>query len=225
MGDGGDQSVAAKIFIYGFWKLSPSRLSKPLNSLQRQAGERFERHISAKSEKSFTMAISKLTDHSPAADRSKVRKLGFIAIIGSLFVAGPTAATSSATPPSSLLLSKYKGKVVYLDYWASWCGPCKVSFPYMQQLSQKYGEKGFVVVTVNVDKSRAKADNFLVKNKITLPVVYDPNGATAKALSVKDMPTSFLIGRDGRIRHVHKGFFAAKKAEYQSHITELLNEK
>ena len=135
----------------------------------------------------------------------------------------PLAAT--AADAGSLDLSQYRGKVVYLDFWASWCGPCKLSFPYMQKMTAKYPASDFVVLAVNVDKSRPKADAFLAQVGNRLPVVYDPAGAIATKYSVKEMPTSVLIGRDGRVRQVHKGFFLAQTPEYEAHIAELLNEK
>jgi thiol-disulfide isomerase/thioredoxin len=145
-----------------------------------------------------------------------------LAAIAAVLALAPTAHAADAGP---LDLGKYKGKVVYLDFWASWCGPCKLSFPYMQRMTAKYPASDFVVLAVNLDKSRPKADAFLADVGSRLPVVYDPAGAIATRYAVKEMPTSVLIGRDGRVRHVHKGFFLDKAPEYEAHITELLNEK
>jgi cytochrome c biogenesis protein CcmG, thiol:disulfide interchange protein DsbE len=124
----------------------------------------------------------------------------------------------------SLNLSSYKGKVVYLDFWASWCGPCKQSFPYMKGLVQKYGPNGFVVVTVNLDRSRPQAEAFMHKIGVTLPVTYDSGGVIAKQYKVSDMPTSILIDRQGRVRFTHKGFHSNEQSTYQVHINLLINE-
>ena len=119
-------------------------------------------------------------------------------------------------------LAAYKGKVVYLDFWASWCTPCKLSFPWMKDLQRSYGEKGLVVVAVNVDRDRAAASAFLHDTPATFPVVYDPEGKIAQSFDVKDMPTSVLIGRDGAVHFVHQGFTTAREGEYMAHVASLL---
>ena len=138
-----------------------------------------------------------------------------------------TSSAYAATPltAESFNLDQYKGKVVYLDFWASWCGPCKFSFPYMEQQSYLYRDKDFVIITVNLDKSNEKAQAFLRDVNTKLPVVFDPNGVLAEKYAVKDMPTSILFDRTGKLRTVHQGFFRDKEREYTAHILELLNEK
>jgi thiol-disulfide isomerase/thioredoxin len=135
------------------------------------------------------------------------------------------ASAQAAPNVGGLDLSTYKGRVVYLDFWASWCGPCKLSFPYMQTMTSRYPGSDFVVLAVNLDQDRAKADAFLKQVGGRLPVVYDPTGAIARGYSVREMPSSVLIGRDGRVRYVHKGFFPAQTKEYEAHIAELIGEK
>ncbi len=126
---------------------------------------------------------------------------------------------------AGLDLAPYKGKVVYLDFWASWCNPCRESFPWMNGLQETLASKGFVVIAVNVDHDRALADRFLQQNPAQFKIVYDSEGAIAEQYDFKDMPTSILIGRDGKVRYVHAGFFPEKKRTYLAHINELLNEK
>ena len=128
-------------------------------------------------------------------------------------------------PAPVLDLSPYKGKVVYLDFWASWCAPCRISFPWMSQTQVAYERQGLVVIAVNVDHDRALADDFLNRNTSQFKVVYDQAGALASAYNIKAMPTSVLIDRDGKIRYVHSGFFENQENVYRSQITELLNEK
>ncbi len=140
----------------------------------------------------------------------------------SVVALGPALADNR---PGQLDLAKYKGKVVYLDFWASWCGPCRLSFPYMELLRSAYARKEFVVIAVNVDHSRERADAFLNQVGGNVPVVYDPKGVIAAKYHVSEMPTSVLIGRDGRVRFVHQGFFETKTPQYESHIEELINEK
>ena len=131
----------------------------------------------------------------------------------------------TATQAASLDLAPYKGKVVYLDFWASWCAPCRQSFPWMNQLQQAYGPKGFVVIAVNVDHERDLADEFLRQTQPNFKIVYDASGEIASTYRFKDMPTSVLIGRDGKVRFVHQGFFPEKEDLYASHISALINER
>lgn len=147
---------------------------------------------------------------------------GFTAALLALSAAGAQAAAPD--PLDALHLERYRGKVVYLDFWASWCGPCKQSFGFMKDLSQRYPARDFVIVTVNVDRNKAAADRFLAQVGSSLPVVYDSKGAIAKSYQVSDMPTTVLIGRDGKLRYRHKGYFPARKAEYEAHIAELVKE-
>lgn len=131
----------------------------------------------------------------------------------------------AAPGATGLDLAPYRGRVLYLDFWASWCGPCKLSFPYMQSMVSRFPPGDFAVLTVNLDRERAKADLFEKQVQNRLPVVHDPKGEIAKAYAVKEMPSSVLIGRDGKVRYVHKGFFPAKAKEYEAHISELISEK
>lgn len=127
--------------------------------------------------------------------------------------------------PPALDLSAYKGKVVYLDFWASWCIPCRQSFPYMRELQLRFGRSNFAVIAVNLDHDRSSANAFIDHFNPNFPVVFDPKGKIAKAFKIKDMPTSVLIGPDGQVRFTHYGFYPEKEETYDRQITELLNEK
>jgi len=122
-------------------------------------------------------------------------------------------------------LGAYKGKVVYLDFWASWCVPCRLSFPWMNDLQQMYGREGLVVIGVNVDHDRAMADQFLQSSQSLFKIIYDPNGTIASKYDFKDMPTSILIGRDGKIHNTHAGFFPNREGSYLSDVKALLDQK
>lgn len=139
-----------------------------------------------------------------------------------VLLAGGVASTARA---ATLDLSAYKGKVVYLDFWASWCAPCRQSFPWMNDLADNYGGRGLVVIAVNVDHERDLATDFLRQNPADFKVVYDSDGALAEHYDVEAMPTSILIGRDGKIRYVHAGFHPGKEREYLAHIRALLSKK
>ena len=120
------------------------------------------------------------------------------------------------------LLEKHKGDVIYLDFWASWCGPCRKSFPWMNDMQNKYQQQGFTVISVNLDADYELAQNFLKEHPALFSVIYDPKGLTAKKYKVKGMPTSYLIGRDGQIKKAHTGFFAKKITLYENEIKQFL---
>jgi len=122
-------------------------------------------------------------------------------------------------------LAKHKGKVVYLDFWASWWVPCKRSFPWMNNIQAKYKDKGFTVISVNLDAEQPLAAKFLLNNPATFEVIYDPKGKIAKHFKIQGMPSSMLIGRDGKIKSRHTGFFNKKIPEYQHEIEKLLKQK
>ena len=103
-------------------------------------------------------------------------------------------------------LSDFKGKLVYLDFWASWCIPCRKSFPWMNKMHEKYKSKGFEVIAVNLDKDSQLVSKFLKKHPALFKIAYDSSGDTAEQFHVKGMPTSFLISREGKLINVHMGF-------------------
>src|SRR5665213_1095488 len=125
----------------------------------------------------------------------------------------------------SLDLSKFRGKVVYLDFWASWCTPCHLSVPWMNDIQASYGANGLVILAVNLDRDRAKADEFLAASRGQLKILYDPKGDIAKQFNFKDMPTAILIGRDGKVHAVHSGFEISQENAYLSDVVSLLHQK
>ncbi len=114
------------------------------------------------------------------------------------------------------------GDIVYLDFWASWCSPCRKSFPWMNAMHQKYQPRGFKVLAVNVDKELAMAERFLASVPATFSIFYDPKGRLAKAFKIKGMPSSVMIDDQGRIQIAHTGFFKDKKPLYEQEIQSLL---
>ncbi|RYZ41908.1 MAG: TlpA family protein disulfide reductase [Myxococcaceae bacterium] len=115
------------------------------------------------------------------------------------------------------------GKVVLVDFWASWCGPCKASFPAFNRLHDKYAARGLVIVAIGVDDDSAKHDAFAAKMGARFPVVHDAAHKAAASFSPPTMPTSYLVDRKGVIRHVHSGFKGAKtEAQYVTEVESLL---
>ena len=136
----------------------------------------------------------------------------------------PVAAKApSFTLPSragTVSLDSLRAKVVLVDFWASWCGPCKSSFPWMNAMQQRYGPKGLSIVAINVDKSRGAAEAFLEKHPPSFTVAFDPDGKAAKAYKVWGMPTSYLIGPDRKVLFARSGFDPRHAKDVEAMIQE-----
>jgi thiol-disulfide isomerase/thioredoxin len=125
----------------------------------------------------------------------------------------------------AIKLSDFKGKTVYLDFWASWCGPCRQSFPWMNQMQARYGGKGLRIVGINVDQKTDDAMTFLKGNPAAFDVAFDQGGKTPRNYAIKGMPTSVLIGPDGKILMVHSGFRSEQRDELERQIKLKLDPK
>lgn len=119
-------------------------------------------------------------------------------------------------------LADLKGQVVYVDFWASWCAPCKQSFPWMNEMQAKYGPRGFSVIGVTVDQKREDTDKFLASTPAKFNIAYDPEGKVAGLYKPKGMPTSYLIGADGKVRAIHVGFREADREALEREIQAAL---
>lgn len=120
-------------------------------------------------------------------------------------------------------LDSLRGKVVLLDFWASWCAPCERSFPWMNSLHDSLRAQGFEIVAINLDKERDAADHFLEQHAPHFTVAFDPDGFTAETYHVEAMPTSFVIGRSGAIVLTHAGFDSRKTADVEAVIRKELS--
>lgn len=124
------------------------------------------------------------------------------------------------TPPAAL-----KHKVVLVDFWASWCGPCKESFPAMEELQERFGKQGLVIIAVNVDENRGDMKAFLKDHAASFTVLRDAHQQLVEKAGIATMPSSFLLDRDGKVRFVHSGFRGqATKREYVAEIESLLKD-
>ncbi|HEU4402179.1 MAG TPA: TlpA disulfide reductase family protein [Candidatus Polarisedimenticolia bacterium] len=140
-------------------------------------------------------------------------------------VAAPPASAPAFELPGrkgTVSLEALRGKLVYVDFWASWCGPCRMSFPWLRSLHERYAAKGLVIVAINLDKSREAANEFLADYPAPFLVAFDPAGKTAEAFNVPTMPSSFLVGPTGAILHSEAGFDSKKTAEIEALIKEAL---
>jgi thiol-disulfide isomerase/thioredoxin len=135
-------------------------------------------------------------------------------------IAGPAAADSLGR----FDLSAHAGQVVVLDFWASWCAPCKHSFPWLQEMHERYASRGLAIVAVDVDKNPKAAATFLKEMQPSFRIVQDPEGKLAETYRLEAMPTSFLYGRDGKLRDTHLGFRPDDRAKLEAKILALLDE-
>ena len=120
-------------------------------------------------------------------------------------------------------LAKFRGKVVYLDFWASWCIPCRKSFPWMNMLQARYKDKGFEVIAISLDESPGDATVFLRKYPAAFTIAFDRRGKVAEAYGLKVMPTSYIIDRQGFFVKSYEGFNSAHKRDAETTIEELVN--
>lgn len=139
-----------------------------------------------------------------------------------VLVAGAFRAAGAATAPA-LDLEQYHGKIVVLDFWASWCKPCRQSIPWLNEMKSRYAREGLVVIGVNVDAERADADRFMRAVPIDFDVVFDPAGEIAKRFKLQGMPSSFVFDRAGKLVESRIGFRDAQKADHESELKRLLS--
>ena len=158
--------------------------------------------------RSFTIGIS--------LRRMKFRfRLALLVLIG-------LASVSHAFATNDLELERYRGKVVVLDFWASWCAPCRQSFPWLNEMQAKYGPQGLVVIGINVDRERADADKFLRSVPAKFELTFDPAGVLASRYEIPGMPSSFIVDRTGRIVAKHIGFRTSDREQREAELAKWL---
>jgi cytochrome c biogenesis protein CcmG/thiol:disulfide interchange protein DsbE len=135
------------------------------------------------------------------------------------------AANGSMAEPATILdLDQYKGKVVVLDFWASWCVPCRRSFPWLNAMHAKYSGQGLVIIGVNVDNDPAAAAAFLEDYSADFHIYYDTGAVVARQYDIQGMPSTVVVGRDGEIEETHIGFKVKRQNEYEAVLVAALNE-
>jgi len=158
-------------------------------------------------------------------NRSSVRDALRRGFAGVTFAALLVATSVVGAKGDELQLDDYHGKVVVLDFWASWCIPCRRSFPWMNEMQKKYGDDGLVIIAVNLDTNISDARKFLAKYPAEFQVSYDQTRELARQFEVEAMPSSFLIDRRGEVVERHLGFRSAKTGDYEVAIIAALQLK
>jgi thiol-disulfide isomerase/thioredoxin len=157
-----------------------------------------------------------------------LKTLVFLLVTLSINAAAVASKAPSFELPSdsgTFSLEQYRNQVVYVDFWASWCVPCRHSFPWLNEMQARYGDAGFKVIGINVDKKKAKAQKFLELIPASFEIAYDPEGTVADMYSLKVMPSSFLIDQEGNLVHKHKGFKTSDGLRMEDMIKKLLDNK
>ena len=124
----------------------------------------------------------------------------------------------------NIKLSELRGEVVMLNFWASWCGPCRQEMPHLEKIHKKYKRLGFTLLGVNVEENSTDAKNYLKDVKVTFPILFDSTQKTSKLYNVSAMPTTILIDRNGNKRFIHKGYKPGYENDYKKQIKKLLRE-
>ncbi|MEC4726704.1 TlpA family protein disulfide reductase [Shewanella sp. D64] len=123
-----------------------------------------------------------------------------------------------------LSLDEFKGQVVYVDFWASWCGPCRKSFPWLNAMHDKYQQQGLAIVAINLDEDKAAAEKFLAAFPARFHVRFDPQGKSAQTFDLQGMPSSYIFNRKGELVQQHVGFFSEHAKNYERNLSQLLKE-
>ena len=158
------------------------------------------------------------------------RLLVATALLAVTAIAPAAPATGSAAPDftlksdsgRNLKLSELRGEVVMINFWATWCAPCREEMPLLNQLYEQYRKVGFTLLAINVDDDPAKARVMARKLGVSFPVLFDTDKRVSKLYDVAAMPSTLLIDRDGRVRYVHRGYVAGVEHKYQTQVRELL---
>jgi peroxiredoxin len=167
----------------------------------------------------------------PARGRTGALRLVACAVFAVVAASASSAIAPATTAPDftlhamggpNLRLQEQRGRVVMVNFWATWCAPCRQEMPHLNRLYEKYRGAGFVLLGVNVDEDTGKAAEVAAKLGVTFPVLLDTQKSVSKLYDVSTMPSTMLIDRDGKVRYVHRGYLAGYEDNYEKQIRELL---
>ncbi|MEE9492263.1 MAG: TlpA disulfide reductase family protein [Gammaproteobacteria bacterium] len=150
----------------------------------------------------------------------------FACIVGTAFASNETAPdfTLKSNHGKNVKLSDLRGDVVMINFWATWCGPCRQEMPALEALYQEYQDLGFTILGVNVEEDSSKATSMIKDFGISFPVLFDTSSKASKLYDVSTMPSTVLVDRDGKIRYLHRGYKSGYEDSYQTQIRELIRE-
>jgi len=153
-----------------------------------------------------------------------VREFQMASLVRIALVAGALVSPGffPASADDSLDLDAYRGNVIVVDFWASWCVPCRRSFPWLNEMHAKYADDGLVIVGINLDASKKDAAAFLEEYPAAFRIYYDSDAAYAKEFDVQAMPSSFVLGRDGKVTAHHLGFKVRRQSDYEAILVAAL---
>ena len=134
------------------------------------------------------------------------------------------AFTLASRAGGQVSLADLKGQVVMINFWASWCGPCRQEFPALDQIYAKYKPMGFTLVAINVESEKADAEKFLAATPASFPILFDPDNKVSGSYGVSAMPTTVLVDRQGRVRWLHRAYKPGDEAKYIEQIRAVLRE-
>ena len=157
----------------------------------------------------------------------------FAALAAILMVALPVWAAAADAPQApaftlqsvdgkTVSLSQFKGDVVMINFWASWCGPCRQEMPLLDDIYKQYKDMGFVLLGVNVEPDAQSADAWLKKTPVSYPILYDPKSQVSQLYQVQAMPTTVIVDRQGNVRFVHNGYLPGDENQYMNSIRTLV---
>jgi thiol-disulfide isomerase/thioredoxin len=151
-----------------------------------------------------------------------------------LIISVPVIATSATGPAPDFQLSsragkpvslaQFKGQVVMLNFWASWCGPCRQEMPILENISKKYKPLGFTMLGVNVEPDSKAAEGFLKETPVSFPIAFDTDSKVSKLYDVAGMPSTVIVDRKGNVRFLHRGYKPGDENEYLDQIRALVRE-
>ena len=165
--------------------------------------------------------------------KKAVKRMSVILMMTLLFISVAGAEVLEGVAPDFTLksrsgknvkLSELRGEVVMINFWASWCGPCRQEMPLLEDMYKKYSDLGFVLLGVNVEEDSSKAGELLREIPVSFPILYDNKNEATKLYNVVAMPSTVMVDRDGNMRYLHRGYLPGYEAEYINQIKELVRE-
>ena len=163
---------------------------------------------------------------------TRLLALTALTAVATLSAAAATLQTGAAAPAfqlnsntgKPLALADFRGQIVLLNFWASWCGPCRQEMPILEQLNRQYHAKGVTLLGINVEPDSAAAVSWLKATPVTFPILFDTDSKVSNLYEVAGMPNTVIIDRKGQVRYIHRGYSAGAENDYLNQIRALIRE-